>query len=119
MSIRKKVGILFTGGTISMTIDKEIGANVPTLSGEQIMSMATNVKDVADFEIKDFFPVVDDKTLSLYLRLKNERDVIFDNLPAGYKRLYSIAFDLAYRLYILRNIYNEGISIKEIYPILI
>lgn len=23
-----------------------------------------------DFEIKDFFPVVDDKTLSLYLRLK-------------------------------------------------
>lgn len=55
-----------------------------------------------DFEIKDFFPVVDDKTLSLYLRLKNERDVIFDNLPAGYKRLYSIAFDLAYRLYILR-----------------
>ena len=54
MSIRKKVGILFTGGTISMTIDKEIGANVPTLSGEQIMSMATNVKDVADFEIKDF-----------------------------------------------------------------
>jgi len=54
MSIKKKVGILFTGGTISMTIDKEIGANVPTLSGEQIMSMATNVKDVADFEIKDF-----------------------------------------------------------------
>ena len=54
MSIRKKVGILFTGGTISMTIDKEIGANVPTLSGEQIMSMAINVKDVADFEIKDF-----------------------------------------------------------------
>ena len=33
-------------------IDKEIGANVPTLSGEQIMSMATNVKDVADFEIR-------------------------------------------------------------------
>ncbi|MDU4861872.1 MAG: asparaginase [Terrisporobacter othiniensis] len=54
MSTKKKVGILFTGGTISMTIDKEIGANVPSLSGEQIMSMATNVKDVADFEIKDF-----------------------------------------------------------------
>ena len=54
MSTKKKVGILFTGGTISMTIDKEIGANVPTLSGEQIMSMATNVKDVAEFEIKDF-----------------------------------------------------------------
>ena len=40
MSIKKKVGIIFTGGTISMTIDEEIGANIPTLSGEQIMSMA-------------------------------------------------------------------------------
>ncbi|NBK99890.1 MAG: hypothetical protein EOM50_18140 [Erysipelotrichia bacterium] len=60
-----------------------------------------------NFEIKDFFPVVDDKSLSLYLRLKNERDVIFDNLPAGYKRLYSIAFDLAYRLYILRKTNKE------------
>ena len=59
MSIKKKVGILFTGGTISMTIDKEIGANVPTLSGEQIMSMATNVKDVADFEIKDFDEIIE------------------------------------------------------------
>ena len=69
-----------------------------------------------DFEIKDFFPVVDDKTLSLYLRLKNERDVIFDNLPAGYKRLYSIAFDLAYRLYILRKTNEEdpkGIAIID------
>ena len=69
-----------------------------------------------DFEIKDFFPVVDDKTLSLYLRLKNERDVIFDNLPAGYKRLYCIAFDLAYRLYILRKTNEEdpkGIAIID------
>ena len=54
MSTKKKVGILFTGGTISMTIDKEIGANVPTLSGKDIMSMATNVNNIADFEIKDF-----------------------------------------------------------------
>lgn len=69
-----------------------------------------------DFEIKDFFPLVDDKTFSLYLRLKNERDVIFDNLPAGYKRLYSIAFDLAYRLYILRKSNEEdpkGIAIID------
>lgn len=45
----------------------------------------STLKEKDDFEIKDFFPVVDDKTLSLYLRLKDERDVIFDNLPAGYK----------------------------------
>ena len=51
---KPKVCIIFTGGTISMTVDEEIGAAIPTLSGEQIMSMATNVKDVAEFEIKDF-----------------------------------------------------------------
>ena len=31
---KKKVAIIFTGGTISMTVDKEIGAAIPTLSGE-------------------------------------------------------------------------------------
>ena len=38
----------------------------------------------------------------LYLHLQNGKDVMFDNLPAGYNRLFSIAFDLAYRLFILR-----------------
>ena len=54
MSNKKKVAIVFTGGTISMTIDKEIGANIPSLSGAQIMSMATDINKVADFEIIDF-----------------------------------------------------------------
>ena len=47
---------------------------------------------------------------------KNERDVIFDNLPAGYKRLYPLLFDLAYRLYILRKTNEEdpkGIAIID------
>ena len=52
--------------------------------------------------IEDFFPVVDDKTLDLYMRLRNGEDVIFDNLPSGYNRIFSIAFDLAYRLFVLR-----------------
>ena len=38
---KKKVAIIFTGGTISMTVDENIGAAIPTLSGEQIMSMVT------------------------------------------------------------------------------
>ena len=54
MSTRKKVAIIFTGGTISMTIDDEIGANVPSLSGQQIMSMAAGISTVADFEVIDF-----------------------------------------------------------------
>lgn len=58
--------------------------------------------DKDEFIIEDFFPLVDDDKLFLYLHLKNGKDVIFDNLPAGYNRLFSIAFDLAYRLFILR-----------------
>lgn len=55
------------------------------------------------FEIADFFPLLDtDNKPSLYVRLKDGRDILFDHLPAGYRRLYSIAFDLSYRLYILQ-----------------
>ena len=51
---KKKVAIIFTGGTISMTVDKKIGAAIPTLSGEQIMSMVTNMDKVADIEVCNF-----------------------------------------------------------------
>ena len=45
---KKKVAIIFTGGTITMTVDEKVGAAIPTLSGEQIMSMVTNIDKVAD-----------------------------------------------------------------------
>lgn len=51
---KKKVAIVFTGGTISMTVDEEVGAAIPTLSGEQIMSMVTNIDKVADIEVLNF-----------------------------------------------------------------
>ncbi len=51
---KKKVAIVFTGGTISMTVDDKIGAAIPTLSGEQIMSMVTNIDKVADVEVLNF-----------------------------------------------------------------
>lgn len=51
MSIKKKVAIVFTGGTISMTVDDKVGAAIPTLSGEQILSMVTNIDKVADVEV--------------------------------------------------------------------
>ena len=55
------------------------------------------------FEITDFFPLLDvNNKANLYVRFKDGRDIQFDLLPAGYKRLYSIAFDLSYRLYILQ-----------------
>ena len=58
--------------------------------------------DNNEYIIEDFFPLIDDDKLFLYLHLQNGKDVMFDNLPAGYNRLFSIAFDLAYRLFILR-----------------
>ena len=54
MTNKKKVAIVFTGGTISMTVDEKVGAAIPTLSGEQIMSMVTNIDKVADVEVFNF-----------------------------------------------------------------
>lgn len=51
---RPKVCIIFTGGTISMTVDDEIGAAIPTLSGEQILSMVSNIDKMADIEVINF-----------------------------------------------------------------
>lgn len=51
---KPKVCIIFTGGTISMTVDQEIGAAIPTLSGEQILSMVYNIDKMADIEICNF-----------------------------------------------------------------
>ena len=54
MPNKKKVAIVFTGGTISMTVDEHVGAAIPTLSGERILSMVTNIDKVADIEILNF-----------------------------------------------------------------
>lgn len=54
MNNKKKVAIVFTGGTISMTVDEKIGAAIPSLSGEQIMSMVTNIDKVADIQVYNF-----------------------------------------------------------------
>jgi L-asparaginase len=55
MKVNKpKVCILFTGGTISMTVDEKIGAAIPSLSGEQILSKVANIDKLADIEIINF-----------------------------------------------------------------
>lgn len=51
---KPKVCIIFTGGTISMTVDEEIGAAIPSLSGEQILSMVSNIDKLADIEVINF-----------------------------------------------------------------
>ena len=51
---KPKVCIIFTGGTISMTVDEKVGAAIPTLSGEQILSMVSNIDKMADIEVNNF-----------------------------------------------------------------
>lgn len=48
--MRKKIAVIFTGGTISMKVDERIAAAIPALSGSEIMSMVTNIDKLADVE---------------------------------------------------------------------
>lgn len=48
--MRKKIAIIFTGGTISMKVDERLAAAIPALSGSEIMSMVTNIDTIADVE---------------------------------------------------------------------
>lgn len=56
----------------------------------------------SDFEVDELHFALDDAgTPTLYVRSVNRQDIAFVNLPAGYRRLYSIVLDIAYRAYIL------------------
>lgn len=49
-----KVVVIFNGGTISMKVDDKIKAAVPTLTGEEIMSMVTGIESYAEVESYTF-----------------------------------------------------------------
>ena len=46
----KKIAVVFNGGTISMKVDERIKAAVPSLTGEEIMTMVTGIEDYAEIE---------------------------------------------------------------------
>jgi L-asparaginase len=50
----KKVAVIFNGGTITMKVDPRIHAAVPTLTGEEIMSMVTGIEKYAQIESHTF-----------------------------------------------------------------
>ncbi len=52
--MKKRIAVIFTGGTISMKVDERLAAAIPALSSEEIMSMVTNIDKVADIEIINF-----------------------------------------------------------------
>ena len=49
--MRKRVAIFFTGGTISMKYDPQIGGAVPILSGKDIVASVPGLSAIADYEI--------------------------------------------------------------------
>jgi L-asparaginase len=48
------IGLLFTGGTISMKLDPSTGAAVPALGASDILDLVPGIRSVADLEIEDF-----------------------------------------------------------------
>jgi L-asparaginase len=48
------IGILFTGGTISMQLDPATGAAVPALGAQDILARVPAIRSVADIDIEDF-----------------------------------------------------------------
>lgn len=50
MSNKSNITIIFTGGTISMKVDPEIKAAIPALSSDEIISMVTNINNLANIE---------------------------------------------------------------------
>ncbi|MDD6795092.1 MAG: asparaginase [Clostridiaceae bacterium] len=50
----KKVAVIFNGGTISMKVDDRLKAAVPSLTGEEIMSMVTGIEGFAEIESHTF-----------------------------------------------------------------
>lgn len=50
----KRIVMIFTGGTISMTLDPTTGGAVPSLNGDQILARAGGLRDMAEIEFREF-----------------------------------------------------------------
>lgn len=80
----KKVAVVFNGGTISMKVDPRVQAAVPSLSGEEIMSMVTGIEKYAEIESHNFSNVPSPHVtpevmmdLSKYIKdLLNREDIV-------------------------------------------
>ena len=69
-----------------------------------------NAEANEDFELKSITVVVRGKNDVVVLRFKNGMESDFDSLPAGYRRAFSMAFDIANRAFLLnQNCNPEGI----------
>ena len=62
------------------------------------------------YGIDYFFASQSDEGYKLSINFKNGKSILLQDLPAGYRRLFSIVMDMAYRSYIL----NQGKEAKGI-----
>lgn len=62
------------------------------------------------YEIDYFTPSQSDEGYKLSINFKNGKSSLLQDLPAGYRRLFSIVIDMAYRSYIL----NQGKDVRGI-----
>lgn len=70
-----------------------------------------NAEENIDFEIVDVSVMARGKNEVVVLKFKNGMISDFDSLPAGYRRAFSMTFDLANRAFLLNNNCNpEGVS---------
>lgn len=80
-------------------VSKEMDFIVQSL---KVFSRPINADGDDNFEITNvFFTFQDGEKPQLWLQLKSGQELPFDNLPAGYLRLYGIVLDLAYRSYLI------------------
>jgi predicted ATP-binding protein involved in virulence len=70
-----------------------------------------NAEENTDFELAEISLVARGKNEVVVMRFKNGMESDFETLPAGYRRAFSMAFDLANRAFILnKNCNPSGIS---------
>ena len=53
-SMKPRIMIFFTGGTISMRVDEGFGGIVPALSAKQILDAISDIDELADIEVTEF-----------------------------------------------------------------
>lgn len=81
--MKRKVLVIFTGGTISMKVDPKINAPIPSLSSDEVISMVTNIDNIAEIEVLNYSnlpsPHINPNMmmdLSILIRKELERDDI-------------------------------------------
>ncbi|HHT24344.1 MAG TPA: asparaginase [Clostridiaceae bacterium] len=76
----KKIIILSTGGTIAMKYDEKIGANVPAVSGKELIAAIPSLKDAGDIEVVEFSNIPSPHmTPKLMLDLRDKIDELLED----------------------------------------